>query len=580
MASILETFYILFESNTDKLKTGTDEAKRSSKGLEDQLGETDRAGQQMGENLISTLKGVALAFAGAFAIDKIKDVIGETAALNAQLGLAADRLDIPVADLYALGQAAEETGGDLNGVLGTLDALNRGMADIATKGTSRLKPFFDEMGITVTDAQGKVRPLIDLLGDVSEKMETMTKQERSGIGEKLGMDAGTIMLLGKGRKGMDELIAKIKEQGTVTEKDTEIAHKFMRSMDEMEDQVYLFATAIGSAVLPALTKFFALVGEGLAYLQNHKGLVIGFFAGIAGVITALYLPAILQAVAATIAFLAPWLLIIGVIAGVGLAIGLLVDDVQNFLAGNKSVIGALAEMWPAFGDGVRATVKGIGDAFIWFVDVLGTGFSLTTAVLGAFWRLGVAVFNGLKDAAGGFAVAFPTMTLMAQTFGNVIAWVAKMVAGLVGWLAKIGVGVLGALPKMFQAGADLLNSTNKGTDGKPGAKAPGGQQGAGAGGAAQGGPANQPPPETAKAVQAGKQTMATADASPYSSNSSTAITNNAAPRTVQKNTTVNAPVTVNAAPGMSADDVGKAVAKHLQTEIEQTVNHFDDGVQK
>ncbi len=584
MASILETFFILFESNADKTKKGNEDAKRSTDDLEKSLKNSDRAAVAMGENMMAALKGVAAGFIAAAGARRVFDRVAETAEYNDQLGKTAARLNINIETLDAWNEASKRASGGTSNFVGVLDYLNRGMADIATKGTSRLKPFFDELDIRVTDGPKKVRPLLDILGDLSDKLSTMDRQQAAGIGEKLGLDEGTMLLLVEGRRGVEDLVRRQRELGVTTQQDADIAQNFNDQLGDTEQMFRSLYTSIGSSILPAFTAVLKIFENVFRYLAQHKGLVIGFVAGIAGVITAMYLPAVISAAAATLAWLAPFLLIGGAIAAVGVAVGLLVDDIMNFMEGNDSVIGELMKMWPGLTDAITGAMHAAGEILDWFVSYVQNWYALVASIFGLIGAVLARVFGPTVQAIGeaftalGQAVASAAGVVMGalQPVVDLLMTILKLVGNVIGAAAKIGLGLVKALPNAMGGWAKDIGKVTAVVAGTAGAAAP---AGAAPPEKAVHGNAPTMPAKTLAAVNAGKASLATAHATPLASQSSTSIANRKQ-TTVNKKVEVKAPITINAAPGMSADDIGRAVGKHLEGQYTQALNHFDDGVDK
>ena len=600
MPSILETFYILFESNSKDVKKGAEEAETSTKDLDASLVAADATASALGDHLVEKFVEVAGAIAAAFTVERITGFITETADLNAELGITAKRLGISVEDLDAWGQATQRAGGTTEGFTQTLDFLNRGMADIATKGTSRLKPFFDELKIKVTDAPKHVRPLLDILKELGEKTASMSAQQRAGIFEKLGIDPGTGLLIANTREKLNELLEKQKQIGVATEEDAERAHAYKQSLEDLEQQVRYAGTAIGSTLLPALESFFRAVGNVISYLGAHKGLVEGFFIGVAGVIATVYLPAAIEAAAATWAFLAPILAVVAPIIAVGVAIALLVDDVQNFLAGNQSVIGELSKSWPAVGETVREVVKDLGEAFEWFFDLFANGWKLAVAVVGLAVAGTVALFDrmgeGFHKMVEQFRTAFPLFAAGFEGLGKIIEWFAGLLGKVIGLFASLAAAAVKALPGAlghWATDANKLTEVAKGKktyaqleaedrkalmdrlDGHGGRQptvlrpstAPGGPQ-----------PGHHLPPasEVAHMVVKAQASLKTADTTPLSSVSNSAITNSQ--RQGDRHYHVEVGPTTIQVPDADPHKIADGFALHLGDQLRQAIGHFDDGV--
>lgn len=586
MSSILETFYILFESNSKQIKQGAQEAGAATTTLEAEIASADAAVIAAGEHIARVFENVAIRIASAFAIERVIEFIGSVSELNAQLLVTATRLGINVSDLDAYGQAAERAGGTREGFAQTLDFLNRGIADIATKGTSRLKPFFDELKIQVTDAPHHVRPLLDILGDLADRLSGLDAQQRAGIAEKLGIDEGTVLLLAQGRRGLDDLVERQRALGVVTQEDAEKAHAFNIALQDLEQQFRHGATELGASLLPRLADFFRSVQTVFNYLAQHKGLVEGFFIGIAGVVSTIYFPAMVEAAAVTWGLLSPILAVVVPIAAVGAAIALLVDDVKNFLAGNKSVIGELSKSWPAVGESVRAAVAFAGNAFGWFVDLLKGEYALMSAILGlvgaAFAWVAGEVTGALKIINTSMANMFPFWTQLIHAFGGLLKWLVGLLADAAGWFVKFGASAVAVLPKALSNWAKGLGKVTVAVAAASGTPAAGtdvprvavlrpvaGPEGA------QAGATLPPESDVARMVIKAQAAIKTADTSPVSAITNSTISNS---RTGDRTLIFNGgPVTINAPTG-DATDIADKLNKHLEDQVRQAVDHFDDGV--
>lgn len=592
MSSILETFYILFDSNAQQVKQGAKEAGAATKTLESEIAGADAAVIAAGEHIARVFENVAIRIASVFAIERVLGFIGSVSNLNAELLVTATRLGLNVSDLDAWGQAAERAGGTREGFAQTLDFLNRGIADIATKGTSRLKPFFDELKIKVTDAPHHVRPLLDILGDLSDKLSGLDAQQRAGIAEKLGIDEGTVLLLAQGRRGVEDLVERQRELGVVTQEDAEKAHAYKIALEDLEQQFRHGATELGSSLLPALADFFRAVQTTFNYLAQHTRLVEGFFIGVAGVVTAVYFPAMVEAIAVTWGFLAPILAVVAPILAVGVALALVTDDVKNFLEGNKSVIGELSKSWPELGETVHKAASSAGRAWDGFVNDLRASKDLIASILNlvntAYSNSANSQQTSLNKMIADNDKAWPKMAAGVKSFNGDLDALgrafAHLITGPIGWFLE----TLGLIPKAFEHYAEQINKVTVSLGGQPAALSFAGASAAAVNDqdpttsilrrwAVQGPQAGFTlPPDTdaAQAVGQAQAAFKTVDLTPLSSIGGTSILNShAGDRTL----TINAPVTLNA-PGADAPALAEEFGKHLDAQIRQAVDHFDNGV--
>jgi hypothetical protein len=292
-----------------------------------------------------SIAGAVLAFAS------VSTIVGgiKTAADYAfQLGQASKNLGVSVESLDIWGNAIQKFGGTTEGFQNTLKNLQ--------------------------DRFGKLKdPVKDLyrLADVFSKMSRIRALK---IGQQLGLDQGTILLLQQGRKEVDAIIAKQKELGVVTKQDAEIAEKFNFQWQQTAHAFRTVFSILSSAVLPGLTTFLNFIERTVTYFRGHKDFIVGGFIAIAAVVVARLIPAI---VALDLA-LAPLLFWPAVILALGTVFALLYEDIQVFLRGGDSAIGRILKKWPEVGKAAKEIydwaikaseiviegVEGIGNAIL------------------------------------------------------------------------------------------------------------------------------------------------------------------------------------------------------------------------
>lgn len=422
MANVLETFYFLFRSDAEALDAGLSESERRARETEDAVRSTDVAAGSLGESFKAVAMqamGVLAAFASVGAI--IEGVKAATE-FNDKLGETADALEVNIEDLSAWGDAAQMSGGSAEAFQGTLKSLTAAMAAVDTTGKSRLKPFFDELGISMLDTAGKARPVMELLPELAKSFEGMSKAQSFGIGQKLGLDQGTIMMLQRGRAGLDELIARQKELGVTTAEDAEIAGDFNDAIDDTAHVFRTFYTSIASAVLPALTWLNKGLQAAMMWFRQNEKFVTGFFIAIGAAIAAYYLPAIISAAAATLVAAAPFILIGLAIAAAAAAFALIYDDIMTFLEGGDSVTGQLID-WVSGFELVKAAIGFVQALFGYLSATIGT-FLESSGMVQTVIEVMTAAFQGLKSVLDAIIEAFSWLIEKGAAIGGVLSSVA------------------------------------------------------------------------------------------------------------------------------------------------------------
>lgn len=324
--SILETFYILFKSDTTDVKKGVEEVEKLAKQTAKDLEDLDKGTQKVGKSFLDAARAAASFLGASYAAYKVFHGLTESANQAAELGQVSRALGVNVEQLDAWGKAVQRTGGSAQGFQQSLKGLAEhlgGSAQIALKVLPQLADVFQKIG--------RIRSF--------------------QYGKSLGLDESTILLLQQGRREVEAQIARQRELGVVTEKDTEIAFKYKQSIQETStsfDQLY---RVLARDIIPIFTKFLNVVTPVIQYLILHKDAVIGGLIGI-GIAAAIMLAPFILANAAVIAIAA------GIAALIAL-FAIAYEDVKAFLQGHESLTGNILKRWPVIGTVVGGVLKSI-----------------------------------------------------------------------------------------------------------------------------------------------------------------------------------------------------------------------------
>lgn len=360
--SVLETFGIFFESDAREVTQGANQAERATDDLGQAVEDVDGATQGLGDSfvdLIGSAQGalVSLLGAGAFTAGIIN-----AAQMTDEIGKFSEALGFNIEKVSAWSGAISSTGGNAEEFRDTIGTLNESIVDLALTGGGPAVDVFEKLGIAAKDSAGKVRTAFDVLPELAEAFEKLPKAESSGLGSILGLDQATILLLQRGKTAVEDLVDRQKQLGIVTKEDYEIAAKFNEQWNDVQ-QVFrsLFVTA-GSTILPVFTDLLKYAEEAIFFLNDNQELVEGFFIGISGVITAVYLPAITRVAIATAVAVAPYVAIGSAIIGAAAAFALIYEDIQKFLQGHDSLVGKIFKDYPLIEGIVLSLIGAVSDA--------------------------------------------------------------------------------------------------------------------------------------------------------------------------------------------------------------------------
>ena len=305
------------------------------------------------------------------------------------------------------------------------ESMGEAMADVES---GRAKTFA-ALGISLKDANGQAKNASQGMLELASAVEGMPRGEAVFRIKELGItDNRTVEMILKGRRALEDLLRTQQENSKVTKEAVENAKQFQDAMNATKMVVSGAADGLYQAILPALTAFVTWVGKAASWATENKDVVIGFFIGIAGIITAMYLPAMLSAAVATIAATWPLILMGAAIAGLAALFALAYDDVMNFIEGNDSLIGrvipAAIAAFKALGDFVMGIWNGITAAWDAFIGKIMAGVDKVKgagkAIAGFFGFGGDEAAAGVQAGAAAVAGAAgaPTNAMSSAAISN------------------------------------------------------------------------------------------------------------------------------------------------------------------
>ena len=319
--SILETFYILFKSDASEVKKGAEEAEKSTKHLEESLKNVDNTSRKVGQSFLTMAKSFAGVISAVVSTTAIIAGIREATHYTAELGKVSRELQVNISDLDAWGNAVERSGGSAAAFQGSLKGLAEKLGTTGDVALQALPKFADSFS-----KLSQVRAL--------------------QYGKTLGLDENTILLLQKGRREVEAIIAQQKALGVVNKQDAEHIKKFNEALHDAGVASRSFFMELISPAIPYFTAF-------IKYFIEHKDLVIGGLIAIAAGAALLAAP-----------FVAANAVVIATTAGIAALIAIFAiafEDIKAFMQGNESLIGDLLKRWPMAGEVLKTVFHGIAE---------------------------------------------------------------------------------------------------------------------------------------------------------------------------------------------------------------------------
>lgn len=556
--TILDTFYVLFKSDTKEVDKGLENTEKKTESLLDAFRKTDVGATA----LTGTLGQLAMKGAALFGVslslktlyDNIKENAESMAALDrlaARLNTTADAVDQFIDTGALLGLKEDVTKGGL-------EALNQAAQDTAL-GMGRAKKVFEELGVTVTDTEGKVKPITSLMTELAEKFKDMDKGKQVRIMERLGLDPALLKLFNADLAALGARLEDIdKAAGFNFEKLRLLSQGYTKQSNAMKleiNSIFAFFEKLKSA---SYTAFLPIVIKGLQFLTKvahelydyiikHSDVARGALIAIGTAISYFLIPAAIKGAIAFTTMLAPFLLVGAAVAAVIAAFALMYEDLSVYLEGGDSLLGRFLPKW----DDLKSKVDSVASTFKAFTF----GLIGDTENIEAAWKAMLDLMGlGNEEAIAKWLANFKQFTDYLKEIGadvkkvftdiiDVINQVFELlgIKGGAGGFAEEIKASVGDTVKMLKDGISGARSTDF----------------------------------IGEAMSIGREMLGRAGDSPISSNNSSAVSNSTS-KTSSTNVQVdNVNVQTQAT---DAQGISKEIGTSMKTQIGQALNNYDDGV--
>lgn len=411
MGSVIDALLITLGVDSSGVKSGMAQAENTIAA----------SAKNIMNNILAPL-AAALAIGSAF-----KEYLAGAQAV----GNLANTLNENQEDMQAWAQAVERAGGDASAFEGSLVSLNSKMLEFAQTGTSSAAPALAQLGISARDSNGNIKSSIDIMQELARVADTMDPARFQALTSSLGIDSGTLLLLKQGSISVDELVARQKLLGVYTAEDSTIATKMGNAIKDLMQVLKSISTIIMRFVLPPLTWLTDKMVEFVLFIREHEVFLRAVIAGIASVLTAILLPAMIKIGAAALANPLTWIFLI--VAAAVIAVSLLIEDLYVYIKGGKSSLG---EFWSMFGSGEEVAAKlskawtKLKDIFLVIIEYVKGSIPYILQWIGVF---------------AGAAVIIKTILLIGAGISNIIGFVKGVITAWQIFTALIAANPIGAV---------------------------------------------------------------------------------------------------------------------------------------
>lgn len=462
MANVIDSFLISLGFQTET--KGADEYKKSLESV---------------EKTLVTVAGVATAAAGiiGWAVHKAAQSMGEIwdfAELN----------ELSARSVEALIKVGEENDVTMEGMKSTIQSLNKVIGEAAL-GIGRGAMTFEKLGLSAKKADGSVKSVDDMLGEVADKMQGLSRQEQLALGMKLGIDPQFVKTLAQGSENLRQLREEAELFNPFKEEDYELADQVDKLYMKASRTVEVFGKQIAVSLFPVIKQML----EGyLAWFKEFrktgsdsfsKGLkaivsvlqtlwewvvrvvgsvksIISWFTQFEVVTWAAYaallafvsvktysfvqnlISGIMGLTRTVIGFNAAAMIWPAIIGAIILAVALLVDEFVNFKEGNDSFLGDLVKEYPQLLGVINSISDGISSVIDWLMN-------LFTQIKEPLMKLGGALINLFMALWPVVKFVFSIIGAVIMAVLPIVLWLAERIVGLITWAIETAVAVVGWL---------------------------------------------------------------------------------------------------------------------------------------
>lgn len=368
-SNTVEQIFVELLLNAKGYNKEADDAVKKSEKLEKGLGNTEKQSVKTNKSFdglvgglgkaVKGVAGLAAVIAAGTGLLKLAD---EARKANDELNFLSKNLGMSSGEVKAWQGAAAAMGGSAQGMAGDMKALNSSMNDFVMTGESSMLPMFNTLGVSMVDAQGKVRDTNEVLLDVADSFSKMDREQAALMGQKMGFDEGTINTLLQGRDAMQEMVNYHKQMYTSNKQEMEASRKLSENQAKMSAHWDSMKLMMGNAIIPLLVKLSGIALKFFEFLQRHQKTVKAVFEGMAIFLGMLVVPLLGKALVAALLFMAPFLPFIATVGLLGAAFIALYQDYKVWAEGGDSLFN-----WGAFSgyiDNAKFSTENLGKGFL------------------------------------------------------------------------------------------------------------------------------------------------------------------------------------------------------------------------
>ena len=390
MATVIDALVVELGLDVNKFNSGATQAKKGMDGVTKGAKSTASSVDGASNALIKGAAAFGAFFGAALTISGLNAFVDKVTKMNTELSYTSKNLGTSAQSLKEWQNTAELMGGTAEGVTSTMKSFSKAQTEMSVTGQTGMLPYMRALGVSMFDAQGKARPLGDMLLDLADRFKGMDRTQANNFGQMMGIDQATMNMLLEGRGAVQDMLETQKKMRKPTEDEVKASVELTKARAKLNQQFEGLEVVLVGAVTPALI-FLTKAAEGfVGFLTENEQAVKAVFLGTSAVIGTVLIPTLWSATTAVLALIAPFLLVGAAVALAGVAVGLLLDDYITFTKGGKSVTGSFTAHF-------KDRWRDAGQSFKRIIEDFKAYWGDSVEFFKAGWRFIVAIFTGGSD---------------------------------------------------------------------------------------------------------------------------------------------------------------------------------------
>lgn len=257
MATIVDQLLVTLGLDVTGYKRSAKEVKTTSEEMRKALAEQDKRAKEQTRVLVEGYRAVRTEMLGliglALGATGVKAFFEGQVTRQTELARSARDLGVSARELDVFAKAARTVGGSDQGIRQSMQSILSGFEafNLGDMNNSVVSLFRD-LGVSITDADRKVRPMRDLLLDLSDKIVKLPAQRQLTVKRLLGWDDGTLNLMRMGRTALANLLDEMDRASGVTDKSTVAAERADKAWSNLKSQLQGIGEEVFAGLAPAM----------------------------------------------------------------------------------------------------------------------------------------------------------------------------------------------------------------------------------------------------------------------------------------------------------------------------------------